>query len=65
MPMMVNDGSLGAKQLMAVLLDQDFGMDASKNKLHFPFASNISEQKPYQPSVTTHINLLLIHSIIS
>jgi hypothetical protein len=31
--MMVNDGSLGVKQLMAVLLHQDFGMGASKNWL--------------------------------
>jgi hypothetical protein len=36
MPMMVNDGSLGVKQLMAVLLDQDFGMGASKNRLTLP-----------------------------
>jgi hypothetical protein len=33
MPMMVNDGSLGVKQPLAVLLDQDFGMGASKNCL--------------------------------
>jgi hypothetical protein len=36
MPMMVNDGSLGVKQLMAVLLHQDFGMGASKNRLSLP-----------------------------
>jgi hypothetical protein len=36
MPMMVNDGSLGVKQLMAVLLDQDFGKDAGKNMLTLP-----------------------------
>jgi hypothetical protein len=34
MPMMVNDGSLGVKQRLAVLLDQDFGKGASKNWLH-------------------------------
>jgi hypothetical protein len=33
MPMMVNDGSLGVKQLMAVLLDQGFDKGASKNGL--------------------------------
>jgi hypothetical protein len=31
---MVNDGSLGVKQPLAVLLDQDFGKGASKNWLH-------------------------------
>jgi hypothetical protein len=36
MSMMVNAGSLGVKQLMAVLLDQDFGKDASKNGLSLP-----------------------------
>jgi hypothetical protein len=31
MPMMVNDGSLGVKQPLAVLLDQEIHKDASKN----------------------------------
>jgi hypothetical protein len=61
MPMMVNDGSLGVKQLMAVLLDQDFGKDASKTRLNCRYF----EPRTYQTSVTTPINLLLIHSIIS
>jgi hypothetical protein len=61
MPMMVKDGSLGVKQLMTVLLDQDFGKDASKNGLNCRYF----EPRTYQPSVTTAINLLLIHSIMS
>jgi hypothetical protein len=65
MQMMVNDGSLGVKQPMPVLLDQDFGinrMHISKNWLGL---CPTSETKSYQPSTTTPINLLLIHSIIS
>jgi hypothetical protein len=60
--MMVNDGSLGVKhQPLAVLLDQDFGKDASKNGLSCKYF----EPRSYQPSATTPINFLLIHSIIS
>jgi hypothetical protein len=49
MPMMVNDGSLGVKQPLAVLLDQDFGKGGSKNGLSL---SDILSQDPtnHQPA---------------
>jgi hypothetical protein len=43
MPLMVNNGSLGVKQPLAVLLDQDSGKGASKNWLHL---SDIVSQGP-------------------
>jgi hypothetical protein len=57
MPLMVNDGSLGVKQPLAVLLDQDSGKDASKNN---SISADILSQGCYQPSATTPLNLLLI-----
>jgi hypothetical protein len=57
MPMMVNDGSLGVKQPLAVLLDQDFGKDASKNN---SISADIVSQDPTNHPATTTINLLLL-----
>jgi hypothetical protein len=48
MPMMVNDGSLGVKQPLAVLLDQDCGKDASKKN---SISADIVSQDP-----TNHIS---------